>query len=277
MSNVGKIDDLSQDAFDKYKKGSWDVHILKVCTSTFDIAKRKIEMDAQNGTLIIADEQTGGRGRQARKWHSPSNGIWMGVILKANLELSKLSSVTLLCAVAVAKAMEEMFPSIVPSIKWPNDIYINSRKVCGILTETIVKSGKAEYAIVGVGINANNTTEHFSDDVRQTSTSFMEMGLYVNRPQMASLINDNLLELIKIYEQSEDINFIIDYYTSHMHWINKEAVMKNTITGKVAQKGIVKGIDGSGGLLMEIDGETAHIVSGELSLRRLREVEHQPN
>ena len=125
MSNVGKIDDLSQDAFDKYKKGSWDVHILKVCTSTFDIAKRKIEMDAQNGTLIIADEQTGGRGRQARKWHSPSNGIWMGVILKANLELSKLSSVTLLCAVAVAKAMEEMFPPIVPSIQWPNDIYIN--------------------------------------------------------------------------------------------------------------------------------------------------------
>ena len=259
---------LSLDAFNKYKKGNWGVHILNRCVSTFDIAKEKIKEKASHGTLIIAETQTGGKGRQARKWLSPQGGIWMSIILKPRLDLSLLSSITLLCAVAVSKTIEEMFPQLNPEIKWPNDIYINSKKVSGMLTETIVQKGSAEYSIVGIGINANNTSELMDEEVKMTSISFNDMGIHVNREQMASCINDKLQDLISTYVKEENLDFILDYYHKHMHWVNEEAVMKNTITNEVSKKGIIRGIDKQGQLLMEIDGQVEKIVSGELSLRR---------
>ena len=192
----------------------------------------------------------------------------MSIVLKPELTLEKLSSITLLCAVAAAKAMEEMFPQITPGIKWPNDIHINDKKICGILTETVMENKNTWHVVVGIGINANNGLDYMDDDVKQRSISFSELGIFVDRAQLAALINDNLQELIRTYENSDDIGFILDYYHKHMQWINKEAVMKNTITGNTVHKGIVKGIDKMGQLLMENDGETLKIVSGELSLRR---------
>ena len=268
--NLGRVDDeITADNFNKYNNGNWDVIILDSCTSTFDVAREKIKSNVTNATMIISDMQTGGRGRQQRQWISPSGGLWMSLILKPQLEVSKLSSLTLLCAVAVSKSMEEMFPEITPGIKWPNDIYIYDKKICGILTETILKNKVAEYVIVGVGINANNTTEDFDDEVRKTSISFKKIGLHVNRAKMASLINNKLIDLVKQYEQSKDLDFIMDYYSSHMLWLGKEAAMKNTITGEIAQQGTIKGIDKKGHLLMEIEGRIEKIVSGELSLRRI--------
>jgi len=261
--------DLNIESFKEYQKASWNVHVYESCTSTFDIAKQLIKDDAEHGTLIIADVQTGGKGRQARKWHSPSGGIWMGIILKPKLEVSKISSITLLCAVAVAKAIDELHPRILPSIKWPNDIYINDKKLCGILTETVLMDGRAEYVIAGIGVNANNATENFDNEIKQMSISFKDMGIYVNRAHMASKANDNLLELIKKYESSGDLEFILDYYIEHMQWLKREAVMKNTITGKIANRGIIKGIDTSGRLLLETDKGIERIVSGELSLRSI--------
>ncbi|MBN2879583.1 MAG: biotin--[acetyl-CoA-carboxylase] ligase [Clostridia bacterium] len=261
---------LKAEDFDKHKKGNWQVHAYDSCTSTFDLARQKIADNAERGTLIIADVQKGGRGRQSRKWFSPSGGIWMCTIIKKPLiDLNRLSAVTLLCAVAVSKAMEEMFPDIKPAIKWPNDIYIGSRKVCGILTETVMQGKNAEYIIIGIGINANNSTGFEDNDIKGSSISLIELGYTVDRPRMASLINDNVLEAVVEYEKHGSIGFIMDYYSSHMLWLGSEAVMKNTITGEAANQGIVKGIDEEGRLLLESNGETEHILSGELSLRSI--------
>ena len=254
--------------FQKYKKGEWKVHIFEECTSTFDIAKQFIKTGVENGTMIISDVQTGGRGRQSRKWISPSGGIWMCIVLKPELELSRLSPITLLCAVAVAQSMDNLYPQLVAGIKWPNDVYINDRKICGILTETVLEKNKAKYVIVGIGINANNTTDYFDDDIRNTSVSLKELGIDVNRPLLAAMINDKLLNLIKRYENENGLDFILNYYKSRMLWLNEKAVMKNTTNNQIVKKGIIRGIDGQGQLLMETDGEIVPVISGELSLRR---------
>jgi len=269
MTNIlqGKLD---AGDFERHKKGSWQVYTYESCSSTFDIARQKIAEGAERGTLIIADVQNGGKGRQSRKWLSPSGGIWMCTIMKKPmLDLNKLSAVTLLCAVAVAKAIEEIFPAIKPQIKWPNDIYVDTKKICGILTETVMQGKIAEYIIIGIGINANNSTGFEDNDIKGSAISFGELGHAVDRPRMASLINDNVLEAVAEYEKRGSIDFIMDYYSSHMLWLGSEAVMKNTITGEIAKQGIIQGIDEEGRLLLESGGRTEHILSGELSLRSI--------
>ncbi len=267
MSDVSS-QKLSKQKFAEYKQGDWEVYTLESCGSTFDEAKRIIGSDTKNGTMIIAETQTGGKGRQQRRWESPKGGVWMSIILKPQLTLSKLSSVTLLCAVSVSKAIEQLYPQIKPQIKWPNDVYINNKKVCGILTETVVRNKSIDYLITGIGINANNETHNLEDDISGNSTSLIESGAVAVIEQLASLVNDNLIELIKVYEDSDDISFILGYYYKRMLWLNEEAEMKNTITGETAKKGIIKGIGKRGELLLETKSGIEEIVSGELSLRR---------
>lgn len=259
---------MTREEFEKHKTGSWNVHIYDSCTSTFDVAREKIADGAAHGDMIVCDVQTGGKGRQGRKWMSPSGGIWMGIVLKPDMDISMLSSITLLCAVAVCRAMERMFAGINAKIKWPNDIYINDKKVCGILTETILENKRAEYVIVGIGINANNDIEEFEDEIKNTAISFRRLGLHVCREQMASYINDNMLDLIDEYKKQRDLSFILEYYHSHMQWLAEQGVMKNTVTGEVSQRGKIAGIDQEGRLILESDQKTQKIVSGELSLRR---------
>ena len=260
---------LSRERFAEYKKGSWDVYTIKSCSSTFDEAKKIILSGAKNGTMIISEMQTGGKGRQKRKWASPEGGLWMSIIFRPRLPLSKLSSVTLLCAVAVSEAIEQLYPEIRPQIKWPNDVYINGRKACGILTETVLTNKNIDYLITGIGINANNKTDSLDDDIQKIATSLIENGAVVVIEQLASLVNDKLIALIKMYESTEDISFILNYYISHMLWINEEAEIKNTITGTATGRGIVKGIGENGELVLINENGTEEIVSGELSLRRI--------
>ncbi len=258
---------LNRGNFNKYKKGDWDVHIFESCTSTFDEAKNLISEDTANGTMVISEIQTSGRGRQRRQWVSPEGGLWMSVIFRPKLNAAELAPVTILCAVAAAKAIEELYPNIEPQIKWPNDIYIKGKKVCGILAETVVKNSGIEYFIAGIGINANNAVKS-TEEIKNISTSLKENGAQVIIEQLASLINDNLIGLIKEYEACRSLEFILDYYTKKMLWINEEAELKNTITGKVSKSGTTKGIGEKGELLLETESGTEKIVSGELSLRR---------
>ena len=259
---------MTREDFAEYKKGSWDAFVCQSCTSTFDVAREKIANGAAHGDMIVCDVQTGGKGRQGRKWMSPAGGLWMGIILKPDLELSMLSSVTLLCAVAVCRAMEGMFLDVSPKIKWPNDIYIDDKKICGILTETILENKKAEYVVVGIGINANNDIEEFENEIDNTAISFKKLGLHVCRQQMAANINDTLLDLMMEYEKQRDLSFILEYYHSRMLWMGQQAAMKNTVTGEVSQRGKIAGIDTEGRLILQSDKGAQKIVSGELSLRR---------
>jgi len=131
---------------------------------------KKIAPSAENGTVVVAEVQTVGRGRMERSWHSPKGGVWISVILKPKIPPSLAFRVNVAAAVAVARALEALY-GLGVGIKWPNDLMVGERKVCGILTEIGAEMDSLYYAVVGIGINANLDPDSFPEDWKATSIS----------------------------------------------------------------------------------------------------------
>lgn len=163
--------------------------------STNNEAKKEAAAGASEGTVIIADEQTGGRGRLGRHWVSPKGtGIWMSIILKPVLEPAEAAKITQLTAASVATALRNV-TGCEAGIKWPNDIIINKRKVCGILTEMSAELNSVNHIIVGIGINVNGDSEEFPEEVRAIATSVKEsVGRKIYRKEI-------VLEILRIFEE----------------------------------------------------------------------------
>ena len=126
--------------------------------------------DANHGTVIIADEQTRGKGRMNRTWHSAKDqGIWMSIILRPKIPPVHAPQITLLAATVLADVISEF--DLKPLIKWPNDVYLNNKKVAGILTEMRAEQDQINYLILGIGINVNNSIQFFPDDIKEIATS----------------------------------------------------------------------------------------------------------
>lgn len=157
---------------------------------------REIAADCVNGTVVLAEVQTKGRGRLSRSWHSPSGGIWMSLVLKPEIPLAQAYRINMAVSVAIARAMLRLY-GIRAGIKWPNDILVNDRKLCGILTEVSAETDRLEYAVVGVGINANVDVKDFAADWNATSLS-IELDSQVSRTK---LIQTLLAEIEKAYKQ----------------------------------------------------------------------------
>ncbi|KUP08037.1 biotin--acetyl-CoA-carboxylase ligase [Bacillus coahuilensis m2-6] len=174
-------------------------HIIHYDTidSTQKIAHQLVQEGAPEGTMVISEEQTIGRGRLTRNWYSPKyTGIWMSIILRPNLPPVKAPQFTLITAVAVAKAITEV-TGLEAEIKWPNDILIQGRKVTGILTELVAESDRINAIIIGIGMNVNQTVEDFPEELKTVATSLLIEG---NEPSKRSeLVKEILIGLEKYY------------------------------------------------------------------------------
>ena len=158
--------------------------LYETATSTNTLAKENSYMP--EGTVFVANEQTAGRGRLGRAWNSGKDGIWFSILLKPEILPESIQSVTLVMAVAVKRAIENSL------IKWPNDIVLNSKKVCGILTEACFEGNNLKGIIVGIGVNLN--TEEFPEELKNIATSvYLETG----EKQSKSLFLEKLLEEIE--------------------------------------------------------------------------------
>ena len=158
--------------------------------STNSIAKELAESGEQHGTVVISEEQTTGRGRLGRNWISPKyKGISMSIILRPKIVTENISQITLIGAAAVYKAILKM--GIRTSIKWPNDIVLNSKKVCGILTEMSGEIDRINYLVMGIGINVNLEEKDLPMDLKDMATSLkIESGKYVDRKLLlANVLN----------------------------------------------------------------------------------------
>ncbi|WP_053366937.1 biotin--[acetyl-CoA-carboxylase] ligase [Bacillus sp. FJAT-27245] len=153
--------------------------------STQKLALALAHENAPEGTLVVADEQTAGRGRMDRKWYSPKGtGIWMSLLLRPEIPPQQAPQLTLLAAVAVARAIEEA-AGITPEIKWPNDLLINGKKITGILTELQAESDRIHSVIIGIGMNVNQTKGDFPDGLQELATSIAEeTGNELSRPMV---------------------------------------------------------------------------------------------
>jgi len=149
------------------------IHSFRKVTSTNDMAKEIAMKGAKEGTVIVAEAQTRGRGRLGREWASPKGGLWFSIILRPKVRPRDAPKLTLMISVAVAKTINKLF-DLEAEIKWPNDVLVKGKKVCGILTETNTKGDSLNFAVVGVGINANFSLHDFPANLRDSSTTLKE-------------------------------------------------------------------------------------------------------
>ncbi len=154
--------------------------------SSTNAEAKKIAPSADNGTVVLAEIQTIGRGRMERSWHSPKGGVWMSVILKPQIPPALAFRVNIAAAVSAARALEELYGLDV-GIKWPNDLMVGEKKISGILTEIGAEMDSLNYAVVGIGINANLDPDSFPEDWNATSIS-RELGREVSRVDLVQRV-----------------------------------------------------------------------------------------
>jgi BirA family biotin operon repressor/biotin-[acetyl-CoA-carboxylase] ligase len=171
------------------------LHHMEVET-TNRIARDLAEGGAPEGTVVVGEVQTGGKGRRGRTWISPKGGIWLSVVLRPRLPPSRAPLLTLGASWAVANALREMLPELAISIKWPNDVLVGEKKVCGILSEVAGELDCIEYAIIGIGVNANFKMDTLPGDLHGTATTLLhEAGQEVDRQGLTVSILRQLDEL----------------------------------------------------------------------------------
>jgi len=237
--------------------------LLTSTLSTQGDVLKLAEQGQAEGAVIIAEEQTGGRGRFGRKWFSPpGKGIWMSVLLRPDVPLQHTPQLTLLTGVAVCRAVRACTGADA-GIKWPNDLLIDGRKVCGILLESTVEDHEVRYCIAGIGVDVNFDPEDYPEDLTTIATSLkMETGQPVDRTKLTAAILTELEQLYFLY-QKEGFGVISALWEALSVSMNREITVTNP-HGVIEGKAI--GLDPSGALLVEKhDGEHTLIISGEIS------------
>ncbi|ABY92357.1 biotin--[acetyl-CoA-carboxylase] ligase [Thermoanaerobacter sp. X514] len=239
------------------------IHKL-VIDSTNNFAK-EMASKVPDGTVIIAEEQIAGRGRLGRSWISQKGcGIWMSIILKPNIQPQEALNLTQVAAISVVKAIEEVF-HVESKIKWPNDIILNNKKVCGILTEMSSEIDKINYVIIGIGVNVN--CDNFPEELKGKATSlYLETNSKVDRKKLTASILNNL----EFYYNA--------YLQKGFEYIGPICIEKSITIGRqikvIANEGEIEGkavtIDNNGSLVVETkEGKRLSIMSGDVSVRGL--------
>lgn len=232
--------------------------------STNTKAKEIAEKGAVNGTTIISEEQTSGKGRLGRQWTSPKyKGIWMSIILKPNIKPNYAPLITQIAAAAVFKAL--LSQGVKASIKWPNDIIVNNKKVCGILTEMNSELDKIHYIILGIGVNVNIESYEFPNELKNIATSLKaETNKLYNRKILVSEILNNFEYLFEDFVNTKNLKKSIDICKKNSFIIGKEVLINKK--GEEIPVKIID-IDDEGKLIVEYkDGTRERVISGEVSM-----------
>jgi BirA family biotin operon repressor/biotin-[acetyl-CoA-carboxylase] ligase len=240
------------------------ITVHKTIGSTNTEAKILAVQNAQHGTTIVSEEQTKGRGRFGRDFFSPSDsGIYMSIILKPELNIENSVLITSATAVVVCNAIEK-FTSVSPKIKWVNDIFIDNKKVCGILTEAVTnfESGMMDCVVVGIGINVKTKNEDFPMELQNKAGSiFIDDDSFIRNQLTAEIINN----VLKISKKLEDKDFMPAYKQRSM--ILGEHILYKKDNNW--HEGYASDIDDYGGLIVfTADGQKITLNSGEVSIKK---------
>lgn len=254
----------------------WAGHPVRFYTST-DSTNTRVKAEAENGAphglLVVADQQTAGKGRRGRAWESPAGiNIYFTILLRPELEPDRTPMLTLVMALAVAEGIRKTYEAAglanLPSvgIKWPNDIVIGGKKVCGILTEMSlsVEQADVQYVVIGVGINVRRQT--FPEELAAKAVSLDEAGnCRVNRSVLAAYIMDAFERDYEIFVENGDLSGLQDIYNAML--VNRDTEVC-VLDPKGEYCGIARGINTTGELLVEReDGSVTNVYAGEVSVR----------
>ncbi len=226
-----------------------EVSVLESTGSTQVALKELAERGAGEGALVVALEQSSGKGRMGHPWSSPKGGLWFSLLLRPTFRLPELYKITLLFGIAVARALEHY--GISPKLKWPNDVLVEEKKICGMLMETSLEADKIDYVVVGIGINVNFHTAELVGEIRTAPTSMLDlMGKQVDRAGLLALV---LAESEALYYSAEAQGFssIMNAWRSLSCTIGREVSVSSfgrTMRGRAVD------IDDDGSLVVLTEG-----------------------
>ncbi len=237
---------------------------LPVTDSTNIQAKKQGEGGAPHGTLVVADCQNAGKGRRGRSWSSPSGtSIYMSFLLRPQIPPRCASMITLIAGMASCQAVREA-TGLKAQIKWPNDLVVRGKKICGILTEMSAEMEQIHYIVTGIGINVNQ--QEFPEEIRTKATSLkLETGRDLSRSEIIAGTMEWFEKYFEIFLETEDLSRLRKEYEGLLANMNQEVLV---LDPKGEYKGICRGIQEDGELLVEQrDGRIGRVMSGEVSVR----------
>ena len=240
------------------------VHFAREIDSTNLWIKRLAKEGASEGTLALAEFQSAGRGRLGRSWEVPEGtSVMMSILLRPKFEPQYAPTLTLVMGMAVAKAVKSLGFDV--SIKWPNDVVVSHKKICGILTEMGVRDGKIDYAVIGVGINVN--IKEFPEEMADKATSlYLESGKEFDRSQIPGLVMEAFEKYYEKFAATCDLSGLKEEYESILANYNQPV----RVLAKEPYEGVARGITDGGELLVEkTDGTIVAVSAGEVSVRGL--------
>jgi BirA family biotin operon repressor/biotin-[acetyl-CoA-carboxylase] ligase len=239
-----------------------EIHFSQELTSTNTLAMGLAADGVPEGTVVIAETQTSGKGRLGRKWISPKGNLYLSVVLRPNIPIHKAPLITLTGAVAVASAIRTT-SGLEAGIKWPNDILISGKKVCGLLTEMSAEQDRIRHIVLGIGVDVNMEMGELPPDVRSLSTTLAaEAGAKINR---TALLQQVLRDLERWYQK-----FLANDGDVLDEWKKLNITVGNRITvsgAGEALNGLAQGVDSDGRLIMRLDNGTVRtLAAGDVTI-----------
>ena len=259
----GSADVLSKEELESTIHTKWAGTQVETDSTNNEI-RRLAEQGAPHGTLAVAERQLGGKGRRGRVWTSPAGvGIWMSMLLRPQIDPMAASMLTLVMALSTRRGIEKA-TGLKSEIKWPNDLVLNKKKICGILTEMSTELMEIQYVIPGTGINVNQM--EFPDDIKATATSLrIESGKIQKRSEIIAAIMEAFEGYYDTFMKTRDMSGLIEEYNANLVNLGNEVCVLDP-AGEY--RGISEGINKEGALLVRLsDGTLKEIISGEVSVR----------
>jgi BirA family biotin operon repressor/biotin-[acetyl-CoA-carboxylase] ligase len=241
-----------------------EIYYFEKLCSTNATAKEEARKSARDGTTIIAETQTEGKGRLNRRWISPKGGIWLSIILRPEIAAGDVAKITLVTALAVAKTLRKLY-GLNARIKWPNDLLIRNKKICGVMAEAALKERIVDSVVVGIGINANFTLNGLPEDLQTTATTLKEvLKENVDLEELVCVLLKEFEEYYKRFNEKEFGDLLLEW-RSMASFLGKKVEIKGL---KERLCGVAVGVDRNGELIIRLEnGKRRKIASGDLIVR----------
>jgi len=246
------------------KRVGRSIFFKRSVASTNSWARRFARLGACDGTVFLAESQTAGRGRLKRKWVSPSGGLWFSVVLRSKLKVAEAFGLVFVASLAVAEVLEELY-GLKTQVKWPNDVLVNAKKVCGILAETKSDGKSVEYVVVGIGINANfGVKKSLPEDLWKTATSLEdELGRKIELEMLLKALLEKLERLCDVFLE-KGFCVVLDEWKKYAGFLGRQV---KVVSMDEELAGLALDVDRSGSLVLKLgDGTVKRVFAGDVVL-----------